>query len=290
MHPHHDAVPVANLPPHERDVRFAVDEALVRKDAEGPMVGGQCGGGHPPDQALGLHAVPDQVLDRDHQQAVAPREPRELRHPRHRPVVVHDLADDTGGIQAGNAGQIDGRLGLTGAHQHAARPRAQGKHVTRAGEVRRLGGRIDRGQHRHGAIGRRDAGARAGLRLDRHAERGVEARRVLRHHERHVELGQPLGRHGQADESPAVARHEVDRLGRDLFRRDRQVALVLAVLVIHDDDHATLANRLDGVLHGREGAPAARGASARCRRPGIRRLSAHGSVMTRVRLQASDFG
>ena len=40
--------------------------------------------------------------------------------------------------------------------------------------------------------------------------------------------------------------------GRDLLRRNRQIALVLAILVVDDDDHLAVADGLDRVLDGRE--------------------------------------
>ena len=83
----------------------------------------------------------------------------------------------------------------------------------------------------------------APLGFDRHAERRLEARAVLRHHQRNLELVEPLRRHRQADQAAAVARHEVDRLRRDLLGGDRQVALVLAILVVDDDDHPAGADR-----------------------------------------------
>src|SRR5262249_20666613 len=36
------------------------------------------------------------------------------------------------------------------------------------------------------------------------------------------------------------------------FGSDRQIAFVLAVFIVANDDHATVANCLDGVLNGRE--------------------------------------
>ena len=56
-------------------------------------------------------------------------------------------------------------------------------------------------------------------------------------HQRDLELVEPLAGHRQADQPAAVRRHEVDRLGRHLLGGDRQVALVLAILVVDDDDH-----------------------------------------------------
>src|SRR5439155_6349589 len=47
--------------------------------------------------------------------------------------------------------------------------------------------------------------------------------------------------------------HEVDRLRGDELRGHRQVALVLAVLVIADDDHLALADVVDRLLDRREG-------------------------------------
>ena len=46
--------------------------------------------------------------------------------------------------------------------------------------------------------------------------------------------------------------HEVDDLRRHLLRRDDEVALVLAVLVVDDDDHPALAQFLERLLDGAE--------------------------------------
>ena len=77
---------------------------------------------------------------------------------------------------------------------------------------------------------------------------GFEPRACSADHQRNLELVEPLRRHRQADQAAAVARHEVDRLRRDLLRRDRQVAFVLPILVVDDDDHLACAERLDRVL------------------------------------------
>ena len=59
--------------------------------------------------------------------------------------------------------------------------------------------------------------------------------------------------------------HEVDRIRRRELGRDREVALVLAILVVDDDDEAALADLLDRLLDGREGAL---GAGLDCHRHG----------------------
>ena len=56
----------------------------------------------------------------------------EVGQPRHAAVVAHDLADDARGRETGEPREVDGALGLPGAHQHAAAPRAEREDVARA--------------------------------------------------------------------------------------------------------------------------------------------------------------
>src|SRR6185312_9205373 len=100
--------------------------------------------------------------------------------------------------------------------------------------------------------GGRDAGGDAVARLDRDRERRLERRLVLRRHQVEPELVAAVGRQREADQPAPLLRHEVDRLGRRELRRERQVALVLAVLVVADDDHLALADVLDRLLDGGE--------------------------------------
>ena len=77
------------------------------------------------DELLVPAAVLDQVGDRDHLQPVPRAELDEVRHPGHRPVVVHHLADDPGRGEAGEAREVDRGLRLPGALEHAAGAGAQ---------------------------------------------------------------------------------------------------------------------------------------------------------------------
>src|SRR5260221_415899 len=71
---------------------------------------------------------------------------------------------------------------------------------------------------------------------------------------------QALGAHPMLDEvldrdqlqAVPIAGHEVDDLGGDLLRGDGEVALVLAVLVVHDHHHPALPDVVDGVGDARE--------------------------------------
>src|ERR1019366_4765095 len=101
----------------------------------------------------------------------------------------------------------------------------------------------------------RDAGGDAFAGLDRHREGGLHPRLVLRGHQVEAELRAALRGEREADESARLLGHEVDRLGRHELRRHHDVALVLAVLVVADDDHPAQANLLDRLLDRRERAP-----------------------------------
>ena len=103
--------------------------------------------------------------------------------------------------------------------------------------VRRRGG-IDGDLDRPRAVGGGDPGRDAVARLDRDGERRAELRLVLVGHLAQPELVAALGGQAEADQPAAVDGHEVDRVGRDELCGDREVALVLAVLVVDDHDEA----------------------------------------------------
>ena len=58
--------------------------------------------------------------------------------------------------------------------------------------------------------------------------------------------------HREADQAASVLGHEVDRLGRYLLCSKGEVAFVLAVFIVHDDDHAACTDFLNGVRNVRE--------------------------------------
>src|SRR5579883_542715 len=250
---YHLALVRGDLAAHQSQVVFRIQVARVGDRAELAEFRLDAALRGAADEPLVLHAVPDQLRDRNHLQSVALAELLELRNPRHGAVRVHDLADHAGRLEPGERGQIDGRLGLRGAHPHAAFPRAQGKDVAGAGQVRRAAIGVDRLQDGAGAVGGRNTGRHAVARVDRFAEGGAEIGRIRRTHQRQAEGIAPLRRERQADEPAAVGRHEVDDLRRDLLGRDGEVALVFAVLVVHDHEDAAGADLLDGFGNGDEG-------------------------------------
>ena len=156
------------------------------------------------------------------------------------------------GLRPARRARSTDALGLSGAAQDAALARAQREHVARARDVVRAGVFGDRGQDRAGPVGGGDARRDPFARLDRDREGGTEAGRVLgvgNHHPEVETLELVLG-HRQADEAATVHGHEVDGLGGDEFGRHAEVALVLAVLVVDQDDHLAGTDILEGFLDG----------------------------------------
>ena len=113
-------------------------------------------------------------------------------------------------------------------------------------------GRIDGDGDGVGAVMGRDAGRDPFPRLDRYGEGGGVPRAVGARHQLEMELLGAFGREREADQAAAMLGHEVDGVGRRHLRRDDQVALVLALLGVDQDEHAAVARILDHLLDRRE--------------------------------------
>ena len=132
---------------------------------------------------------------------------------------------------------------------------AQREDVARRDDVRRRGVGADGGPDGGGAVGGGDAAPDAVPRVDRHRERGAERGAVLAHHHGQPELLALVLGERQADEPAPVRGHEVDVLGGDALGGDAEIALVLAILVVHQDDHAAGADLLQRFLDGDDARP-----------------------------------
>ena len=113
---------------------------------------------------------------------------------------------------------------------------------------------LHRRLNRTSTIVRRDAGRHAFCGFDRHGEIGRVRGTVDAHHQRQAQLSATISRQRETDQPARVARHEVHILGAHRIRGHDQIAFVLAILVIHDHDHAAgtdvRENFIDGIeLH-----------------------------------------
>ena len=98
-----------------------------------------------------------------------------------------------------------------------------------------------------GPLGGRDARARGAV-IDRHGEVRAERGRVRFDHRRQLEPLADVGQDRHAELAAAVRDHEVDDLGRDLLGRADEIAFVLAVLGVDDDDDSAFADGVDGIF------------------------------------------
>ena len=142
----------------ERDVVLPGQDLAEGDGSELAVLGRQPHRAHALDELLGPAAVLDEVGDGDELQAVSLAVADEIGDARHRPVVVHDLADDAAGLEAGEPGEIDGRFGLAGALEDAAGAGAERLDMAALDEVVRAGRLVDSAEDRVRAVGSRDAG------------------------------------------------------------------------------------------------------------------------------------
>ena len=161
-------------------MRFSIDQTLIRVNVKRSVIGRQARRGDPFDEAIVSHAVLDEVRNGDHEQTVLARKRGQLFHPRHCPVVLHDLADDAGRIESRQSGQIDGRLGLSGANEDAATTGPERKHVSGTRQISRCRCWINRRPDGGGSVRCRDTRTRDPLGFDCHREGGFETERCSR--------------------------------------------------------------------------------------------------------------
>ena len=166
-------------------------------------------------------------------------------------LLADDLADRARGLQPRHPGQVDGGLGVAGPAQHATVLGAQRNHVTGAGEIVGDAGGIGQQSHGGGPVGRGNARPHTPSRVDGDGVGGAVLVLVDRVHRQQAQpvADRAVQRHTQI--SRGVANHEGHHLRRRLFGGEDQIALVLALLVVDDDDglaRRDVGNRpLDGV-------------------------------------------
>jgi uncharacterized protein (DUF608 family) len=75
---------------------------------------------------------------------------------------------------------------------------------------------------------------------------------VAADHGRQLQPLAALARERQADQAAAETGHEVDSLGADMVGGQHQIAFVLSVFFIYQDDHASGAHVCNDVFNGLE--------------------------------------
>ena len=151
-------------------------------------------------------------------------------------VVVQNLTRDCHRWKAGQHRQVDGRFGVTTALEGPTRGGAQREHVAGATELGGHSVAIDDAPDRECTVGRADPAPCVDV-VDRDREGGIATRVLRRDHRRKLQPVDHSRCRGHADETARPAQHEVECVGGYPARRHLEVALVLAVLVVDDEDH-----------------------------------------------------
>ena len=183
-------------------------------------------------------------------QSVAAGEHFQIGQAGHLAVVAHDFADDRDGLEAGEPGEVEGGLGMAGPPQDAAGDTLQRENVAGTDEIAGRGGVVGQQADGPGPIEGADAGGDALTGVHRYGECGpVAVLFIQRHHAAEPQAAEPLFLHGHADQPPAVGGHEIDPFRRDEFAGGHQVAFVLPVFIIHDQQQAPGAENVQGFFH-----------------------------------------
>ena len=132
----------------------------------------------------------DELLDRDHGEPLGLGELHGTRQAHHRAVVVDEFDDHRDRGEARESAQVDRRLGVAVTLEHAARSGAQREDVTGARQRRGRRRRVGEQTQRQCAVGGRDAGVHAVLRINGDRVRGALRVFVARDHRRKEE---PVG-------------------------------------------------------------------------------------------------
>ena len=201
MHPNqHWLHAPADIAFHQSKVRLtAINFAFVSNNAEFAILRIYERLAHPMHISLMLHAISDELRHGEHLQSVLFAELNQVGHPRHGAVFAHDFADNSCWHKPCHPREIDGSLGLAGAHQHSTFARPQRKDVSRTRQIRRPGCRINGNQDGARAIICGNAGRHFVACVNRLAERGAIIRRILRAHGTDAQVLQPLLSQSQAD-------------------------------------------------------------------------------------------
>ena len=252
MHAHeHVVLARPPSPLHEGDVLLAVEQRLVGVAGEVAPLGGDAGLGDAADELLVLAAVADEVGDRDHAAGRARR--RSARARARGPCRSSCRRRSRTAARPGRARPCGTRSMVASvwpARLSTPPSRAiEREDVAGAGQVAGPGGRVDErlDRWRSGRRPRCRWWCRGGSRrVTRNAVRWLSVFCATISGE--VELAGPLGGDRRADVARGVVEEERDRLGRGELGRHDEVALVLAVLVVDDDDDLAPADGGDGVF------------------------------------------
>jgi hypothetical protein len=139
---------------------------------------------------------------------------------------------------------------VAGPAEHASGNGPEGKYVTGPGEVLGPGVIGGEGADGEGPVLGADPGGGPALHVHGDGEGGAQTGGVLAHHEIEAQMPQAILGHGGAQEAPGLADDEVHLGGGDGLGAADEIAFVLALFVVEDDDQLSEAKVLQGLFDG----------------------------------------
>ena len=193
-------------------------------------------------QRIDAAAVRNQVGDGANFEAVFGGKQLQIGQARHGAVVFHDLADHRSWRATRHGGQVAAGFGVAGAHQYPAVHRLQGEDVAGLHQVASHRARRYGGLHGARAVGSGYAGGYPLCGFDGHGEGRAFFVSIARRHGRQLQQLAACAGEGETNQTAAKAGHEVNGLVRDMVGGEYQVAFVLAVFFVHQDNDLARAH------------------------------------------------
>src|SRR5579862_6911594 len=128
---------------------------------------------------------------------------------------------------------------MTSPFENAISPGTKREYVARPCQIVRPRTRVDCREDCLGKIVRGNSGFDASVfRIDGDRKGSTAAGSISRSHQYQLKGIRSVLGNSQADQSARVSGHKIDDFWSDHLRRDHEIALVLAVFIVDDHDHA----------------------------------------------------
>lgn len=243
-------VPVAFFEYH---VSLVGGLVVVGDELEVAVIGGHFDGDFFFDEGFFGEAVFDKGLDRDDFEVMLFSDLHEVWEAGHGAVFVEDFDENASGVEACEAGEVNGCLCMSGAAEYAAIFGDEGEDVAGAGVVAAFGFGFGHVGDAGSAVVSRDAGGTAEAdEVDGDGEGGLVEGCIFLHHVAEVEFAGAGFGDRRTDEAATEFGHKINYSGVDEFGGADEVAFIFAVFVIDDDNNFALADVFERFLDGVE--------------------------------------
>ena len=141
---------------------------------------------------------------------------------------------------------------MSGAFENSSALSYKREYVSRPEKIFRFCVGIRKESRRKGAFFRRDPGRGSFFSVHRNSERSPVSLRAIGNHVLETEPFRLFRRDRDAHKPPGEADHKIDVIGRYALCGDDDVAFILALSVVNDDDHFPISDVVDSLFDSAE--------------------------------------